>query len=501
MNVSSHLRRGDAKSSRFYLLICALIVMPLFANDVQSCTCNEYETPPCAAFWRAEIVFVGRVIEIGQHSDNRRGDDGAIVHLSVEKVYRGSIGAEAFDRQSNGADCGVEYEIGKQYLLYTYDYQPSTKKIITSGCGRSGELAKAQEDLEFIRSLADGTIQPSVMGQLLKYEKFQPLKVIKVAVEGSGKLYETITDKNGHYEILLPHPGSYQVRLFIPFGAGTITHYPDIEQIPREGLTIISYKVKLAAGQCDYKELKIYKEDLRGAAKVSGKIIDANGLPASQVSVELCRVTADRKCSPDKYQWVKTDAEGKYDFIGMANGSYWMGINIVNMPDIDSAYPTTFYPGVQNSRNAIAITVDKGQNLSLPVLSLPAKLVERKIYGSLHWPDGTPVSRYSALSILKTPPALYYLDPQRLIPLSNWIQAIGTSAVKIDDQGRFSIVGFEEYTYILHVHAFNSDEKPMHAKHVKISPGEALGPINLVLSLPGYGDDGDEIKKELDQKP
>jgi len=492
---------GDAKSYWLYLVICALIVLPLFANNAAACTCNEYGTPPCAAFWRAEIVFVGRVIEIGQRIDNQRGDDGAIVRLSVEKVYRGSIGAEVFDRQSNGADCRVEYENGKQYLLYAYDYQPSTGKIITGGCDRSRKLARAQEDLEYIRSLAGGTTKQSVMGQLLKHEKFQPLKAIKVAVEGSGKLYETITDKKGHYEILLPHPGSYQVRLFIPFGAGTIADYLDIEQIPNEGLTIISYKLKLAAGQCDYKDLKIFKENLRGAAKVSGKIIDANGLPASQVSVELCRVTADRKCSLDKYQWVITDAEGKYDFIGMANGIYWMGINILRMPDIDSPYPTTFYPGVQNSRNAIAITVNKGQTLSLPVLSLPAKLVELKIYGSLHWPDGTPVSRYSVLSILKTPPALYILDPQQLLPLSNSRQADETSTVKIDDQGRFSIVGFEGYTYILHVHAFNQDDKPMHAKHVKVTSGQDLGPIKLVLSLPGDGKNRDEIKKELDQQP
>lgn len=111
----------------------------------------------------AEIVFVGRVIEIGQHSDNRRGDDGAIVRLSVEKVYRGSIGAEAFDHQSNGADCGVEYEIGKQYLLYAYDYQPSTKKIITSACAEAVSLHTLKRTWSIYRSNWCSRFQVMVM--------------------------------------------------------------------------------------------------------------------------------------------------------------------------------------------------------------------------------------------------------------------------------------------------------------------------------------------------
>ncbi len=41
----------------------------------------------------------------------------------------------------------------------------------------------------------------------------------------------------------------------------------------------------------------------------------------------------------------------------------------------------------------------------------------------------------------------------------------------------------------------------MHAKHVKITLGEEVIPIKLVLLLPGYGEDRAEIKKELDQQP
>ncbi len=133
-------RCGDDESSRFLLLICALIVVPFLAKDVQACKCTEYGTPPCAQFWRAKIVFVGRVIEIGQPSSSYRDDAGAAVHLSVEEVYRGTIGDEAFDVQTNGADCGVMYEKGKRYLLYAYHYETATRKIETSGCGGSREL-------------------------------------------------------------------------------------------------------------------------------------------------------------------------------------------------------------------------------------------------------------------------------------------------------------------------------------------------------------------------
>jgi hypothetical protein len=66
----------------------------------------------------------------------------------------------------------------------------------------------------------------------------------------------------------------------------------------------------------------------------------------------------------------------------------------------------------------------------------------------------------------------------------------------VDEKGRFSFIAFEGYSYVVHVHAVNKDDKPMHAKHQKITVGEKNPVLKFVLSLPGYGEDEAAMKRE-----
>lgn len=47
--------------SRLRFVLCLLPLTALFAIPAQACQCSEYDTPVCAAFWRADAVFVGRL--------------------------------------------------------------------------------------------------------------------------------------------------------------------------------------------------------------------------------------------------------------------------------------------------------------------------------------------------------------------------------------------------------------------------------------------------------
>ncbi len=47
-------------------LILVLIAFGWFtvSDDARACTCSEYDVPVCAAYWRADAVFAGQLVDI-----------------------------------------------------------------------------------------------------------------------------------------------------------------------------------------------------------------------------------------------------------------------------------------------------------------------------------------------------------------------------------------------------------------------------------------------------
>jgi hypothetical protein len=435
--------------------------------------------------------------------EDGRYPEGTKVRLLVEEVLSGKVGKEVFDTQSNGADCKLTYEKGGRYLIYDYGYDPQTRMIATSYCGGSTNLESADDEIEYIRSLKRKPPPPSVMGRVV-LNRYEALQNVAVSVESKRKKVESTTNQNGDFEVKLDKPGKYKVTVVVPFAAGSLDFSdsgPRVTQDePTETATVLSYEVDVGPGQCGYKQVDVFRIDLKATASVAGRIIGSDGKPVANLTVYLYRVEDFDKPGPD-YEYGRTDDRGFYKIEGLRPGSFYIGVNIRHHPEISAPYPATFYPGVAMVDQARVISLGHKQSLQSIDLHLPPKLVEREITGRIVWPNGSPVTKFSFHPETVIGPSISIKDASTLQHVTQ-VRG-GNSAEKADDKGNFSIALLEGQSYVLSARAIDRQDKPMRSKFVKIVAGENLKPITLVLSIPAdeTPDDDEQIRREIAENP
>lgn len=232
------------------------------AANAHACQCiNEYEVPTCAMYWNADFVFVARVKSISARpSKNGMYPENTRVRLQMLEVFHGGITGEVLDSQGNGADCLVEYEKGKRFLIYAHDYNPTTRKIITSTCSGSKEITTAREDyLTELRELSQRKEETSIFGRVVSYETYKPMSGVEVMLYSKGQTFSTATDAEGLYNFVLKHEGVFNVSVIIPYDAFDGGYYGIKEASKGPNRTSLEYEDSVPLGQCHFKELLVVK--------------------------------------------------------------------------------------------------------------------------------------------------------------------------------------------------------------------------------------------------
>ena len=477
-----------------------LVVSPIAAA---ACQCIEYFTPPCAQFQRANAVFIVLVMDFNQPPDNKgRYPEGTKVRLLVEEVLSGKVAKEVFDTQTNGADCKLTYEKGGRYLIYDSGYDPQTRMIATSYCAGSTNLESGLDDIEYIRSSKQNPPPPSILGRVV-LNGYEPLQNVRVGVEGKGKKHDSTTDENGAFEIKPDKPGKFKVTVVVPFAASGFEYQDSGSRVtqdePTEAVTALHYEVNLPVGQCSYKQLSVFKVDLKATASISGRVVGSDGEPVASVPVYLYPVEDIDKQTAD-YKIERTDANGFYKIEGVRPGNFYLGVNIRNPPEISKPYPQTFYPGVSVVDQARVIKLEHEESLESIDLQLAPKLIEREITGRLLWPDGSPVTKFSFEPDTVLGPDISIKDASTLKYFSQF-RGVGDSGEKVDDKGNFTITLFDGHSYVISARAIDQQGQPMRSKFVKVVAVENAKPITLVLSLPDTSPKDDQIRREIGEKP
>ena len=230
----------------------------MIARGGLACECPDTSAPPpCARFWRSNIVFTARVTQI-DHAPDKSGvyPENTLVRLKVIKIFKGTIAEEIFDAQGQEIDCRGVYEMGQQYLVYADGYDKAANMVRTTPCFGSATISHSTEDLEYIHQLTNHLAQSSITGKVLE-RKYAPLRQIKILVEGMGKTYETCTDEQGRYNIVVDQPGQYTVRVIGPFTGARFSYGADNNSVKTN--TGIQYSLDFVKGQCDYRELTVFQ--------------------------------------------------------------------------------------------------------------------------------------------------------------------------------------------------------------------------------------------------
>jgi hypothetical protein len=114
-----------------------------------ACECPDTGVPPpCARFWRSNIVFTALVTQI-DHAPDKAGvyPENTRVRLKVLKVFKGVIAEDILDAQGHEIDCQGVYENGQQYLIYADRYDKAESMVRTTPCFGRAKITDSAQDL------------------------------------------------------------------------------------------------------------------------------------------------------------------------------------------------------------------------------------------------------------------------------------------------------------------------------------------------------------------
>jgi hypothetical protein len=238
------------------LMLVSFVGVKIFFPEIaKACTCQEDYTPPCAAYWRADAVFIGTASEIAAAREESKANPHlASIHFQVAKSFKGVADKQVtIDVSVDSCYHGYDLKVGGEYLVYAYK-NSVTGRLELRPCSRTGLLANSAEDLNYIDQLIQKKPPQSISGML--GGSFKNLSGAKVIVKGDGINLEVPFDARMRYSVNLPQPGTFKVQLILPFNVEPFSG-SGISVISKSSQTILEYTVALAENQCDYREMRV----------------------------------------------------------------------------------------------------------------------------------------------------------------------------------------------------------------------------------------------------
>lgn len=140
-------------------VVFSLISMSIVPTTSYACSCAQ---PPSVEeeLERSKAVFSGKVLEVKE----QKGFTGYIkkrVLIEVAETWKGVSESQVIiTTGSGGGDCGYEFQVGQEYLVYaTESTMYGEAELVTIICDRTTEMGAAQEDLAVLGEGKEPTVQ------------------------------------------------------------------------------------------------------------------------------------------------------------------------------------------------------------------------------------------------------------------------------------------------------------------------------------------------------
>ncbi|MDQ3714277.1 MAG: hypothetical protein M3388_18960, partial [Acidobacteriota bacterium] len=123
--------------SLIFVFASSIIVILFSPAIVAACSCIS-SGPPCQSYWNTPIVFSGRVVEITTPKSAEElypKFPEKTIRFAVNQAFRGISGTTVeVVTGMGGGDCGYDFELNENYLVYADNYKG---KIYAGICSRT----------------------------------------------------------------------------------------------------------------------------------------------------------------------------------------------------------------------------------------------------------------------------------------------------------------------------------------------------------------------------
>jgi hypothetical protein len=394
------------------------------------------------------MVFSGEVLDItpvpNQHGPQFMPERRVL--FRVEKMWRGAATSEIIVMTgAGGGDCGVNFEPGARYLVYTYSRGGVPW---TSICSRTQRLQKATEDLTYLATLDN----PSRAGRIFGAAEYsrgsgtrrsKPAAGYVVTLRRDGREWKTKTDASGRYEFPAVQPGQYYI------------------------------SIELQPGERAYADTTVEVRDARGCGKrdffvggggaVTVRVLNARREPTAGVNMEILDAETLEEPLPS-YRHAASDGEGQVTFAELPLGRYVVVSNFRLPPSRSQPFWRVFHPGTRDQETATVIELQQGQHLDLQPFVLPEPLPDRVLRGTVLWRDGAPVS-------------------------NAWVTALPVNTVhyagdtRTDRSGNFTLQLLEDVRYTITAHHWRTPKSGDEwlSPNLEVQLKEEYKPVTLVV--------------------
>ncbi len=445
------------------LLLCFLFAVLAARGDACVCVMTMEGTHPCQLYRDASAVFLGQVINIGPMTPVNQSPDGqtmytmrdVVVQFSIEEGFRGVAG-QTVDLYLTGTSCDFSFQKGERYFVYARR-DPTTQKLHAGSCSGTQLFSYAARDLAYARAVVRGEKSPDIFGSVVRqvrqdaadYVRTVGIAGIKVILQSADHNVAVFTDSEGHFEIAGLPAGHYRARAEIPQNL-RLTYRTEQE-------------LEVGEGRCSGVAFVTTL-----LSRITGRLADADGKPVADVQINLVPVDANNKpVDTDMDYQANTAMDGRYSFDTLCPGRYVVAINPKGTPRMnEQPYRRTYYPSAVDLAQAVVMTLNEGQDVSLDDFHLPRRLVEASIEGIVSWPDGR--------QALEAMVSLEFTDQL-------WTEGFK----QVDEQGHFSLKCYEGFKYIVHAEVRQSGSA-IHAAPVEITVVKQNKPVALILNQQGY---------------
>lgn len=387
-------------------------------------------------------MFTARAIEIMEPERSLPGLK-RVVRMRVGEVLTG-VDPEQKEVEivtgSGGGDCGYPFQSGRDYAVYAH--KNSDGRLETGICTRTRPLEEAAEDIAYFHAVPTAPATGEIRIVTGVFD-MPGIPGVKMRIAGGGSRSAASTDTAGQVRFGGLPPGEYEV-------TAELAGYLPAER-----------KVQLHAKGCAEVLFRMVLD-----RRVTGRVTTKDGHPAAGVEVQVRPV---KEMSGDH---VKTDGEGVYELRHFPAGEYYLGINLNHTPTIENPYPRWYYPGTEDPASATTLFFAEAPETQRFDLTLPDRLKDRVIEGTVLGPDGRPAAGAR----------LFVLDPR-------WLWQSWAAEATADANGRFQLHVLDGTRYRLHAITLRSSADP-----VDIQPGNSPLDLRLVLTRKGNSLDEDQRK-------
>ena len=443
--------------NRLFLVIVALLSISAFTEPIQACQCREYSTPICALFWRADAVFVGQVIDI-KPLQNKPDDvyTYVMVRFNVEESFRGVSGPRVGVGGVTNTLCDPKFKKGKRYLVYA-SLDDKANQLFAGMCNGTTLAVDTDEAVKELRKLKQRQVEESISGRIVTH-RYQGLPGIKIEITSNDKTFETATSKYGDFSLSLPAPGSFKVRVLVPYAARLMEYSDDniaIRRTQTDSLSTFEYDVTLEKSQCSHLQLDLYGTDHHAIATVTGNVLTATGEAVDKGAVHLIN---EVDTGPDYVSFLKKD--GSFKFERVSPGEYYVVLNGRNeVPEeFDAPYARTYYPATVDKREAKKIQVNEGVTIENLSMRVGPRMTERTVAGTVVWKSGR---------ALEFPYLAVYSGDEYV------------RRVQIKDDGTFNFILYGDFDYSIEARD-EGEEIKGRSQRIKIPQGNSAG-LKLII--------------------